>query len=93
MPIDPQADPKYNDNVLNSPRKPEAVDISAGDHAATTIPTCMWVGGGGTLYASLAGASTTFNTYTNVSNGYMFVGQWHTIRSDTTCTNMVLLRP
>lgn len=94
MPIDPHASPpKYKSKVLQSPRKAEAVDISAGDHAFTVIPTTLYVGGAGNVYASLAGEGTTFHSYVGVTAGTTLIGQWHTIRSDTTATDMVALRP
>ena len=93
MAIDPLAEARYGQRPTMSPRGAEAVDISAGDHALTAIPTALYVGGTGILYAPLADESGTFHTYANIANGTLLPGQWHTIRSDTTATQMVALRP
>jgi hypothetical protein len=93
MAIDPRVGSSYRDEPTASPRAAEAIDVSSGDHALTVIPTCIRVGDEGTLYASLADEPTTFHTYTNVSNGELLIGQFHTIRSDSTVTNAVAMRP
>ena len=93
MGIDPRATKSYRDNPTASPRAAELIDVTAGDHVLTVIPTVIRVGTGGILYASLADEPAVYHTFTNVTDGSTVTGQFHTIRSDTTITDAVALRP
>lgn len=93
MGIDPRATKGYRDNPTASPRAGEAIDVTSGDHVLTVIPTTIRAGTGGILYASLADAPAVYHTFTNISDGGSITGQFHTIRSDTTITDAVALRP
>lgn len=91
--IDPRADKGYRDDPTASPRAGEDIDVTAGDQELTVVPTMIRAGTGGILYASLADEPAAFRTYTNIADGGEIKGQFHTIRSDTTITDAIALRP